>query len=87
MINGGDTKSKTAHPGDTPGRGDLPYAVLPKFYPDSFIKKEHLLPPWAIQLKGNRAAPSFILTREKYLMTAFLTWLKNGLRASWHSIM
>lgn len=39
MIQGGDTKSKYAHPGDTLGSGDLPYTVQAEIVPELFHKK------------------------------------------------
>lgn len=39
MIQAGDTKSKTAHPGDTLGSGDLPYTVPAEILPELFHKK------------------------------------------------
>ena len=39
MIQGGDTNSKTAQPGDTLGNGDLPYEVPAEITPALFHKK------------------------------------------------
>lgn len=39
MIQGGDTNSKTAQPGDTLGNGDLPYEVPAEITPKLFHKK------------------------------------------------
>ena len=39
MIQGGDTQSKYAQPGDTLGNGDLPYTVPAEFSPNLFHKK------------------------------------------------
>ncbi len=39
MIQGGDTESKYAQPGDTLGNGDLPYTVSAEFSPNLFHKK------------------------------------------------
>lgn len=39
MIQGGDTNSKTAQPGDTLGKGDLPYTIPAEITPKLFHKK------------------------------------------------
>ena len=39
MIQGGDTDSKNAQPGDTLGNADLPYTVAAEIRPDLFHKK------------------------------------------------
>lgn len=39
MIQGGDINSKSAHPGDTLGNGDLPYDIPAEFDPTLFHKK------------------------------------------------
>lgn len=39
MIQGGDTQSKNAQPGDTLGNGDLPYEIQAEITPELFHKK------------------------------------------------
>ena len=87
MIQGGDTDSKNAQPGDTLGSGGLPYTVPAEFDLNLFHKKGVLAAARETILIVFPAARSFTLYKARCSMTACSIRRRPASMDGWQNIM
>lgn len=87
MIQGGDTNSKTAQPGDTLGNGDLPYTVPAEFSANLFHKKGVLAAARGNHPDRVSSSTQFYIVQGKVFNDSLLTQAEtriNGWLAEYH---
>ncbi|SFH11258.1 peptidylprolyl isomerase [Pedobacter insulae] len=78
MIQGGDTKSKNAHPDSTLGNGGLPYTVKAEFVDSLFHKKGAL----GAAREGDRSNPTKASSSTQFYIVQGKIWTDSTLNAT-----